>query len=121
MRLLVVLALVLFSASHTAAGSSAFACYGKGAVGFQSDAEEHRKIVRYAPESYFTMRIGDDEISTDRFQKPLSCGVSGTDVVSCTSEGVLLAYNSSTKKYVLTFFGRGPVVLEIGTCVWLVN
>ncbi|MHC2296660.1 hypothetical protein ACVJBD_000866 [Rhizobium mongolense] len=80
------------------------------------------RAVRFKPKSYFTLRIDEDEISGDRFPGPLACTSAGeTDQISCNGDGVMLSYVSSNGEYILTMFGKGPVVLETGQYSWLAN
>ncbi|MBB4232248.1 hypothetical protein GGD56_006143 [Rhizobium mongolense] len=73
-------------------------------------------------EKLFHPRIDEDEISGDRFPGPLACTSAGeTDQISCNGDGVMLSYVSSNGEYILTMFGKGPVVLETGQYSWLAN
>lgn len=120
-------ALILFCLALSSApswASSAFACYGKGAVGLTQDADGHQIAVRFKPQSSFSVRISSEEIWGDRFPNPLACApIPDTDQISCTGDGLMLNYDQSDQKYVLTFIKRGTAtaVLEAGTCSWLTN
>ncbi|MGO7530835.1 hypothetical protein [Rhizobium leguminosarum] len=120
MRLALVFCIVGWMSSTAMAGS--YACYGKGAVGLATDAHGNTNAARFKPKSYFTLRIDEDEIAGDRFPDALACfPVPNHDQISCSGDGVMLSYTAANGEYVLTQFGKGPVVLEAGNCSWLAN
>ncbi|KOF20090.1 hypothetical protein AC244_09285 [Ensifer adhaerens] len=120
MRRAVVACIIALMPSAAFAGN--YACYGKGAAGLSIDAQGNRNAVRFKPKSYFALRIEDDEISGDRFPDSLACSsVADGDQIFCSGNGVMLSYTASNGEYVLTMFGKGPVVLEAGSCSWLTN
>lgn len=120
MRLVLAICMVALVPSRALAGS--YACYGKGAVGLSTDADGIRNAVRFKPKSYFTLRIDEDEVSGDRFPDQLVCtSVADTDQISCSGNGVTFSYAGSSGEYIMTMFGKGPVVLEAGSCSWLAN
>ena len=94
----------------------------QGAAGVATGSDGSRNAVRFKPQTYFTLRIEDDEISGDRFPNQLDCSsISNSDQVSCNGIGVMLTYVSTSGEYILTQFGKGPVALEVGNCSWLAN
>lgn len=121
MRVALVLCCLALSSAPTWA-SSAYACYGKGAVGLSEDANGNQNAIRFKPKSSFAIRISSEEIWGDRFPNPLACvPVPDTDQISCAGDRIMLNYDQSEQKYLLTFIERGAAVLETGTCSWLAN
>ena len=122
MRLLAFLLCFIAFSGAPAHASSAYACYGKGAVGLEEGGDGNQKAARFKPMSYFSIRISSEEIWGDRFPKPLACtAIPDTEQISCTADGVTVNYNQSEQKYALTLIQPGRVILETGACSWLTN
>ncbi len=120
MRVVIAFSLALMMTVPASARTNGFfACYGDAAVGFPANSEQEGGIARLTPERYFTMQIGSDEASSDRFKKDLTCvEVPDSDELACSAKGVMFNYNRTTQKYVLTAFVSGAA-LEVGRCSWV--